>query len=531
MSAGRQFPVIDDARVAPRIPISFVVVRFSDEILHNFLSSEVARGALNEIIQVDNTSNLYFENLSSAIIHGVRRASHEIIAVIHEDVRLIDGWQSRFEASLAQLERHDPRWGILGSVGFNVGQGVTGHWSDPHRYQNDFADGDADFFKINWLDEQLLVFHRSRLPIFDPDLPGIHHLGRDLSSGLGRRGFRAYVIDAPTIHKYRDARGRIVQGPADSEKINDRRSLTYKAEKACCDQYIAQKWREWSSVDRDPDDFHLPFNDADKLRQLDRPVICISRGGSGSRLLSLMARDAGVYLGGDLNASGDSMEMVPAIYRAIFEKYACNAVWQSNQRFERIRAAAARMIQDVPADRAWGFKLPESVFLLPEFERIFPNARYVHLLRDPLSTCLRRTHITARTDNHVGRLTLRLAYDHIGRPRESILTDHPAFRMAYTTIHQLDLVSVLKSKLPAGRFMEVRFEQVLEAPGEQLSSLSDWLGSDVSRDRLERSIDRKRAARSRSGFPDAIAGEVGRVLWKLRRREGYLNRLERVEEM
>jgi hypothetical protein len=97
MISTRHYPHLPVSGNNPKVPISFIVVRFSDEYLHNFLPSECANNSLNEVIIIDNTSNLFFDNLSTAIDHGIAQTKNDLIAIVHEDVRLIDGWQMRFE--------------------------------------------------------------------------------------------------------------------------------------------------------------------------------------------------------------------------------------------------------------------------------------------------------------------------------------------------------------------------------------------------------------------------------------------------
>ena len=136
----RTYPIIAPSSQTPSRPISFVVVRFSDEYLHNILKSGCVHDPINELIEVDNTSNLFFDKLSRAIAHGVARARHDLIVVVHEDVLLPDGWQAQFEQSLAALEKCDRNWGMLGSVGWNEPTPELGHWGDPHQCKNTFAD-------------------------------------------------------------------------------------------------------------------------------------------------------------------------------------------------------------------------------------------------------------------------------------------------------------------------------------------------------------------------------------------------------
>lgn len=517
----RTYPRLSKSVKQPSTPISFVVVRYSDEYLHNFLRSECVGNPINEIIEVDNTANLHFNNLSQAMMCGIEQTHHNLIAVVHEDVLLVDDWQIQFECSLAALEKYDNEWAIIGSVGWLQDGTITGHWSDPYRYENTFKEIAHSFVEVERLDEQILIFHRSRLPKFDEELPGIHHIGIDLSLGYRQTSLKTYVIDAPTIHKYADDKGELVQSHKESKKIVDRQSLTYLADKACCDDYILHKWPELRDSLSVAKDFSMPDFDPAKLDHLSNPVILISRGGSGSRLLSIMAEDAGIFLGNNINSSGDSMELVIPFYRAITEKFRCSAGWQKEQITTRIICSAAAMIVDLPNSQLWGFKLPESVFLLPELMSVFPNAKYIHFVRDPVSTCHRRTHMTARLDNHIGRITLPEAYDYVGIERTRILEHSAAEHMAYTTIHQLELVQNFFSKLPRKQKLEIRFENVLSQPSEESKRLCSWLKKRREGFKLESTININRAGNPKICYQEEISEKTKLILREIRAEFGY----------
>ena len=519
----RIYPELPVIEFQPTRPVSFVVVRFSDEYYHNFLRSECATDPINQIIEINNTGGLCFDNLSQAMLSGIAQAQNDLIAVVHEDVLFPKGWHAIFECSLAELEKYDKQWAILGSVGWDECGECIGHWSDPHKYQNTFKNEGLPFREVSRLDEQLLIFHRSRLPEIDKNLPGIHHIGPDLSIGMRKLGLRTYVIDAPTIHKYADEVGKLVLSKNDSKKIIDRQNLTYLADMACCNEYITRKWPQLKIKNFELSDFSIPSFPEDKLQQLAQPIILLSKGGGGSRLLSVMAQDAGVFLGNDVNPSGDSLELVMPLYQGIIEKFRCNSIWQKAQIVPRIRSAAAEMIANLPCNNLWGFKLPESNFLLPELREAFPHARYVHLMRDPLSTCLRRTHMTARLDNHIGRITLAAAYDYLGLERTKILHDSPAEHMAYTTIHQLHMVKEFLSKLLEGSYSEVLFEHVMENPGDRIEQLCAWLKVNRVDFQLESTIDINRATHPKFIYPEDVTARVKTILEETRKSLGYLN--------
>ncbi len=517
--AVRNYPQLPPPVNQPKKPISFVVVRFSDDYLHNILKSECLKNPINELITVDNTGNLYYDNLTEAMAAGILQARHELIAVVHEDVVLPEGWQAWFEASLEALERHDPNWGVLGSVGWTDGNKIFGHWSDPGGYVNSFSD--ERFRTVDRLDEQILIFNRARPIKLDCDLPGIHHIGRDIPLTARQRGMRAYAINAPTIHKYADQDGNIIYSRKDSPKLVHRETLTYKAESACCNEYIKHKWPRLQFRYKPPE-LMLPDMDDTIRHHLDAPVILLGRGGGGSRLLSTLCQDIGLFLGNALNGTGDSLEMVLPIYQSIIEKYRGKAGWQKQQIVPRLRAAAAVMlIKRKQTTGLWGIKLPESILLLPEIRIAFPQARFLHMIRDPVTTCLRRTHMTARLDNSIGRISLPLAYDYIKRPRNMILEDSPALHMAYTTIHQLEIISSQLAEISLNRQMQIRFEDIIETPTACVERVSSWLGVTRAKSTLEGVVDPERIQK-KIIYPPDIAEKVETVLYSLRMGYGYI---------
>ena len=512
----RRYPVIDDDPNSSQVPVSFVVVRFSDDYEHNILRSPCVSKPVNQLVTVDNRRGLRYDTLSAAINAGLDRTEHDLIVVVHEDVLLQEGWQARLQRVLASLEQHDPNWGLVGSVGWDADNRFVGHWSDPRQY-TDTLEG-RDFAPVRRLDEQILIFRRSMGLRFDEMLPSIHNIGRDLASTLSESGRRIYAVNAPTIHKYADERGHLIQSVEESPKIQARNRPPDLAERQCSDEYLYAKWPTWAP-DRVARNDLVPDLDEGRFGP---PVILLSRGGSGSRLLSTLAGDLGVFRGNDVNLSGDSIEMVEAVYRGVFSTYQRRVAWQRDQIVPRLRAHAARMLGKRVPSGLWGFKLPESLLILPALDRAFPNARFVHLIRDPLATCLRRTHLTARFDNAIGRTAIRAAYDHCGRAITEALDDSPALHMAYTTRHQIEIARAHARTHLAGRYLEIRFEDLLADPSAERQRVADWLGADPVADRLCEEIDPDRAGSPSVSYTDAIVRKASAVLRDLRAALGYV---------
>jgi len=464
----RKYPEFSSTDVDIKRPISFVTVHFCDELKHNLLKSPAVQDSKNQLVIVDNRSNLFFDTLSQAMLHGIKQAKHDLVVVVHEDVLLLDGWQRKFEQSLEALEDHDPEWGVVGCAGSLKDHTSICHVSDPHSYRNRL--NGQDFREVYRLDEHLFAFRRSHSLELDPNLPSIHNIGRDMFHQLHAENKKGYVVDAATIHKYADAQGELILTKEQSPKIMDRKQQTYLADFSVCQDYYDRKWNlaEPKAAAIEPS--------LDQSAILDAPIILLGRGGGGTRILSSLTQDCGLFIGNNVNISGDCMDLVHTLYRAVCLKTLSNVDWQIQGIVPEIRDATAKMLDQGGWPQNWGFKLPESLLLLPELAQAFPNARYIHFKRDPLGTILRRSHMTARLDNHVGRVCIRAAYDHFNLDRAQALTDDNFSHMAVTTAHQLALVETHKKLIPSVHWLDISFEDALGDPQTQLNRMSDFIG-------------------------------------------------------
>ena len=216
---------------------------------------------------------------------------------------------------------------------------------------------------------------------------------------------------------------------------------------------------------------------------LSQPVILLGRGGSGTRLLAQLALSVGAFLGNELNASYDSVEWVETLYNLAVETVtgdiasssACELYWQS-----RLRRRASEILATGHRDPAvlWGWKLPETMLTLPHALRAFPRARVVHLVRHPVTSALRRTHMTSRLDNPVGRAVLPVAYRACGLNPDNIELDEPYIHNAVTWAYQVGgVLGTLRSMPPASGCLQFRYEEICVAPDEAQKRLTAFLGA------------------------------------------------------
>ncbi len=235
------------AAILNREPITFVVaVNDEEELRNNLLSSPVARAREHEWVLVENLENQRFTSISALYEHALKRATHDLVFFIHQDAFLPLGWEARMFQSLRILEDTAPTWGVLGAVGAlppapGKSKELKGHWCDPSGY---YDKGPLPH-EVQSLDEQWLGLRKSRGIHFDPELPGFHCYGLDLSMTARDQGFRSYAIDAFIWHKYKNSDGYLVARREDSSKIRHRWSDDFMADFQPAADYVERKWRKY----------------------------------------------------------------------------------------------------------------------------------------------------------------------------------------------------------------------------------------------------------------------------------------------
>ena len=202
-------------------------------------------------------------------------------------------------------------------------------------------------------------------------------------------------------------------------------------------------------------------------------ITVIGRGHSGTRAMSHTLTASGVFMGAPLNGSGD---LVPA--EAMYE--ACRVMARHVRHlggrrwdFERLHAmpidpAFRRLVEQYLASvlssaaERRGWKLPETTLVYPWIVRMFPDARYIHWVRDP-------------RDGLLGRhLTDDLA--DFGVPGDR--ADDAMERRAASWKYQVEIVRATPD--PA-HVIRVRFEDFVLRQEETLARLEAFLGFPLAR--------------------------------------------------
>lgn len=215
------------------------------------------------------------------------------------------------------------------------------------------------------------------------------------------------------------------------------------------------------------------------------PIILAGRGGSGTRLLSEAAADGNVFLGNELNASADSLEWVGPIYEIAIGSLGRTYLPGDTppdfgEDWERYLVGTARDILGKgkwDGQQPWGWKLPESLLALEDLFKAFPQARFVHLVRHPVTSALRRSHMTSREDNPIGKAVLRAAYVAAGLDPAQRHDHETYFHNAVTWRFQVgNAVRFARENLSDEQYLLLKYEDFCTRPRETKAELLNFLG-------------------------------------------------------
>jgi hypothetical protein len=248
-------------------------------------------------------------------------------------------------------------------------------------------------------------------------------------------------------------------------------------------------------------------------------VIFTGRGGSGTRLLSQLADAAGIFIGNHRNKSDDSIEWVDLIYDIAVEAGAGHDLPSGSAYRREIRASATAILSRSGSQISrWGLKLPETMLVLPLLIDAFPRAKVVHLTRHPVSSSLRRTHMTSRLSNPVGAVVLPAAYRYSKRDPALIATDEPYLHNACSWNFQVSrVVGYGRGVLGGDRYLDIAYEDVCANPARVAATVRSFLGCATEERETTISVDFTRSAGWDAGDPRVdliwrLCGETAALL-------------------
>ena len=116
------------------------------------------------------------------------------------------------------------------------------------------------------------------------------------------------------------------------------------------------------------------------------PIVIGAVGGSGTRVFSRIARDAGLFMGNHVDAQQDSRPM-SRIYAEFTSEYVEAggrlAAERSGELARRVEESLQAHLDGLPGPgHPWGMKNPRSMLMLPFWHQRFPEMRFLHVIRD-----------------------------------------------------------------------------------------------------------------------------------------------------
>lgn len=202
-------------------------------------------------------------------------------------------------------------------------------------------------------------------------------------------------------------------------------------------------------------------------------ITVIGRGHSGTRAMSHTLSQSGVYMGAQLNVSGDLIppqDMYEACrVMARHVEYKGGMEWDfSKLHTIPIDPAFTRLIESYLASvlgsdtERKGWKIPETTLVFPWIIRLFPDINYIYWVRDPRDSII-GGHVTDDLSD-------------FGVPYDK--TVNLRLRRAISWKYQYD---IMQATPPPARRIDVRFEDFIFQQDETLRRLEAFLGFSLAK--------------------------------------------------
>ena len=258
------------------------------------------------------------------------------------------------------------------------------------------------------------------------------------------------------------------------------------------------------------------------------PIVIVGRPHSGSRALAELCLANGIFLGADLTAGFlDSLSwyqrfVVPLMTSRYFPH------WDDHGSEDGLRILCAERLRDtwprywnsVTPAGAWGWKFCETLFVIPIVKRLFPAARFIHIIRDGRDVCLSDGGFFQLTGTHRdppgwdppaidGKraafydfcLAVTFGESGVLEWRGLDLQDRQTLVDNRFLIQAQSWVTCVTRARTYGRnlgrdYLEIRYEDFCQAPAVEARRLFGWLGLPASAEAMK-SLERVKTSRMR----------------------------------
>jgi len=249
------------------------------------------------------------------------------------------------------------------------------------------------------------------------------------------------------------------------------------------------------------------------------PIIVGGSRGSGTRLIRSLLAESNVFMGYDDNDSGDAH-----VFSLLLQRY-INPILQHthtldyslSQLSQNLRetlltefstAARHHAILCPPSAIQWGWKNPRCMFILPVLQEIYPQMRFIHVVRDgydmAFSSNQRQSqkHYYALFDEARANMTCE---------------DHAKFWARVNT----EVLRWTRREL-GDRCLTVRLEDMCDQPEKAIQRLLEWAGLPVQNVGTLRSLVKSPQSLGRWRHQDqAVIAKLERICGEARASFGY----------
>ncbi|MBF0239372.1 MAG: sulfotransferase [SAR324 cluster bacterium] len=236
-----------------------------------------------------------------------------------------------------------------------------------------------------------------------------------------------------------------------------------------------------------------------------KPVIIMSRGHSGTRVISFACSHLGLKLGtteGLATGDADNQTFTQKIKKLAVNNYLMvdpvNVVERDLIFFQK---AVMRYHEELGSPgELWGWKFPETYLISPYVARTFPHARYLHLVRDGRDIAF-KNHLTDDPTRKLGKKLLSSI---------NALEEPHHIQAGMSWAYQVDNFDQFREFIKPQQVMDMRFEDLCMYPHETISNLCEFLQlpmTDSCKTYLDTKIDTSKVAQYKESDP-ALVREV-----------------------
>ncbi len=219
---------------------------------------------------------------------------------------------------------------------------------------------------------------------------------------------------------------------------------------------------------------HTGAKNNDKLN--DNAIFIGGVGGSGTRAVAEITRSLGISVGENLNGSLDNLDWPAKECAALLRDKNVDFAEKHVKIGDAFQAFASRMRafhpQNWQQNPTWATKVPGSFFYLEHLSQLFPNMKYIHVLRHGLDMAYSQNHNQLRNWGPFFEIE-------VANPAT------PWHLLKYWASANCHAQELCQTHLPQNHYW-VKFEELCSDSEAQIERLANFLEVDVNRETVRK---------------------------------------------